>query len=222
VGGSTLHSLLKLPVHQKNGKNVRDMPMLTRNYLRLMRNEWKDIEFFFIEETFMIPYEMLCMIDWRLKQLKNNMEPFEGINNLVFGGLMQLPPVRGRQVLQLPTHLAPATHFWPLFRLIELSQHATTWRYYFYGNFKCAQNWRTHSQSHSYLDDIVNVNMVGEFSIERALRIYPTNQQVNENNRKVLEHFGTTGAEIFKIRAQDQLVDATRPLKDGTSLDTIT
>jgi len=63
--------------------------------------------------------------------------------------------------------------------------------------------------------------MIGEFSIEKALRIYPTNQQVNKHNRKVLEHFGITGAEIFKIRAQDQLVDATRPLKDGASLDTI-
>ena len=84
VGGLTLHSLLKLPV-QKNGKNVRDMPMLSGNYLRLKRQEWKNIEFFFIDEISMVPYEMLCMIDSRLKQLKNNMEPFGGINILVFG-----------------------------------------------------------------------------------------------------------------------------------------
>ncbi|GFT71148.1 ATP-dependent DNA helicase [Trichonephila clavipes] len=70
VGGSTLHSTLKLPV-QKDGRILK-MPILTGNYLRLMRQQWQHIEFLFIDEISMVPYEMLCMVDSRLKQLKNN------------------------------------------------------------------------------------------------------------------------------------------------------
>jgi hypothetical protein len=47
----------------------------------------------------MVPYEMLCMIDSRLRQpKKKDDKPFEGINIIVFGDLMQLPPVKGAQV----------------------------------------------------------------------------------------------------------------------------
>lgn len=43
VGGSTLHSLLKLPV-QKDGVIV-SMPLLTGNYLRGMRQLWQNVSF---------------------------------------------------------------------------------------------------------------------------------------------------------------------------------
>ncbi|GFQ80758.1 ATP-dependent DNA helicase [Trichonephila clavata] len=68
VGGSPLHSTLKLPV-QKDGRIVQ-MPILTGNYLRLMRQQGQHTEFLFIDEIYMVPYEMLCMMDSRLKQLK--------------------------------------------------------------------------------------------------------------------------------------------------------
>ncbi len=67
IGGSTLHHLLKLPV-QKDVVIV-SMPLLTGNYLRVMRQLWLNVEFLFIDEISMVPYEMLCMIDSRLRQL---------------------------------------------------------------------------------------------------------------------------------------------------------
>ncbi|GFY61181.1 ATP-dependent DNA helicase [Trichonephila inaurata madagascariensis] len=60
-GGSALHSTLKLHV-QKDGRIVQ-MPILTGNYLRLMRQQWQHIEFLFMDEISMVPYEMLCMAD---------------------------------------------------------------------------------------------------------------------------------------------------------------
>jgi len=102
IGGTTLHSLLKLPV-QKDGLITPNVPLLTGNHLRIMRRQWRDVEFLFIDEISMVPYEMLCMIDSRFRQLKNNEdEPFGGINIIVFGDLMQLPPVRGAQVFKQP------------------------------------------------------------------------------------------------------------------------
>lgn len=65
VGGTTLHSLLKLPV-QKDGKIV-NLPILAGIYLKLMRKIWKSIEFIFIDEISIIPYEMLSMVNSRLR-----------------------------------------------------------------------------------------------------------------------------------------------------------
>ncbi|GIY76445.1 ATP-dependent DNA helicase [Caerostris darwini] len=93
IGGSTLHRLLKLPV-QKDGVIV-SMSLLTGNYLRVMRQLWQNVEFLFIDEISMVPYEMLFMIDSRLRQLKSPNACFGGINVLLIGDLMQLPLVRG-------------------------------------------------------------------------------------------------------------------------------
>ena len=45
VGGTTLHSTFKLPV-QKDG-TIRQMQPLTGNYLKILRQEWKNIEWLF-------------------------------------------------------------------------------------------------------------------------------------------------------------------------------
>jgi hypothetical protein len=55
----------------------------------------------------------------------------------------------------------------------------------------------------------LNKKETGEFAIEKALRIYPTNQQVYNHNKTVLEHFRACGVTINKIVAQDTLVDCT-------------
>lgn len=74
-----------------------------------MRFQWKDTAFLFIDEISVVPYEMLYMIDSRLKQLKNCDDG--GINVILFGDLMQLTPVRGSQVFHQPQHFAPAHTF---------------------------------------------------------------------------------------------------------------
>ncbi|KAF8790651.1 hypothetical protein HNY73_005639 [Argiope bruennichi] len=91
------------------------MQKLTGNYLKVMREQWQDIEFLFIDEISMVPYEMLCMIDNRLQQFKTVNVLFSGINLIVFGDLMQLPPIRGSQVFNQPQYMAPAIHLWQLF-----------------------------------------------------------------------------------------------------------
>jgi hypothetical protein len=95
------------------------MPLLTGNYLKVMRQQWKDIEFIFIDEISMVPYEMLCMIDSRLRQ--------------------------------------PS----------------------------------------------------GEFALNKAIRIFPLRQQVDDHNAAVLDYYREQSVvQIFNIRAQDRPVEA--------------
>ncbi|GBM45753.1 hypothetical protein AVEN_242794-1 [Araneus ventricosus] len=68
----------------------------------------------------MVPYEMLCMIENRLQHFKTDNVLFGGISLIVFGDLMQLPPIRGSQVFNQPQYMAPAIHLWQLFTLVEL------------------------------------------------------------------------------------------------------
>jgi PIF1-like helicase len=209
VGGLTLHSLLKLPV-QKDGR-ITSLPLLTGNYLRMMRLQWKDCKFLFIDEISMVAYEMLCSIDSRLRQIKKNDQPFGGINVLLFGDLMQLPPIRGHQVFIQPEKMVPATHLWRLFKLVELTrnmrQHGDT---IFQDILNALRIGELQPQHLAVLMDKVGKEPTGEFSIERALRILPTNVQVDEHNQAVLQHFRDKNTEMFKIKAQDTLVDATR------------
>jgi len=147
VGGSTLHSMLKLPV-QKDGYLTHNMPQLTGTPLKIMRQRWKDIEFIFIDKISMVPYEMLCIIDSRLRQLKKKDDlPFGGINIIVFGDLMQLPPVKGAQVFNQPRRLLAATHLWRMFSLVELTENMR-------------------QQGDTTFEDLLNALHVGEMSAQ--------------------------------------------------------
>ncbi|GIY13378.1 hypothetical protein CEXT_515401 [Caerostris extrusa] len=192
---------------------IVSMSLLTGNYLRVMRRLWQNVEFLFIDEISMVPYEMLCMIDSRLRQLKSPNACFGGINVLLFGDLMQLPPVRGHQVFRQPEHMKPATHLWPQFRLVELKQNMlqqgdTT----FIDVLNALRVGELTSGHFEILLEKVSTDTSNEFSIEKALRIYPTNDQVARHNEKVLQSFEDKGTVIYTIKAQDQLIDAKRNL----------
>jgi ATP-dependent exoDNAse (exonuclease V) alpha subunit len=158
----------------------------------------------------MVPYEMLVMIDSRLKQLKNNLAMFGGLNVIVFGDLMQLPPVRGKQVFQQPTRMAPATHLWRLFTLVELRQNMRQQGdNTFIDILNALRIGEMRSEHLQVLVGKVSDERTGEFALERALRIYPTNDQVAEHNEAVLQYFRNLGTNIQQINAYDQLINST-------------
>ncbi|GFQ95681.1 ATP-dependent DNA helicase [Trichonephila clavata] len=130
------------------------------------------------------------MVDSRLKQLKNNELLFGGINICVFGDLMQLPPgVRGNKCLINPLDLF-RQHLWRSFSLIELTENmrqqgSTTFK----DILNALRIGELQSEHFAILMNWLNKEPTGEFVIEKALRIYPTNQQVYNHNKTVLEHF---------------------------------
>lgn len=74
------------------------MPHLTGNFLEIIGRQWKDINYVVIHEISMVSYEVLVMIKSRLRQLENIDEYIGGINVLLFGDLMQFPPIRQGEV----------------------------------------------------------------------------------------------------------------------------
>jgi len=105
VGGVTLHSQFQLPfggflpiqgepLLQGNLKfeTAQSIPRHTR-----MRNEKRQVinsaELLIIDEISMVRADMLDAIDTMLRYVRRNQEPFGGLQLLLVGDMMQLPPV---------------------------------------------------------------------------------------------------------------------------------
>ena len=138
----------------------------------------------------MIPYEMLWMIESRLRQLKNPDELFSGINVIVFSNLLQLPPVRGHQVFEQPERMVPALHLWRCFFLCELMENMRQkGDNTFIDILNALRVGELRGEHISILLQKVSPDSTDEFSIDRALRIYPTNQQMHDHNNLLRQYY---------------------------------
>jgi ATP-dependent DNA helicase PIF1 len=218
VKGRTLHSLLKLPV-QKDGKLLQ-LPLLSGIYLRQMRLMWCATKFIIIDEISMVPYEMLVMIDSRLKQLMDNNDIFGGVNVLLFGDLMQLPPVRGNPVFLQPARMEPATHLWQTLSFCELKlnmrQRGDTTFIDILNALRIGELTAEHLKI--LLEKIGG--LTGEFSVGNALRIDPTNKLVQTHNNEALQFHKNQNKQMRTIIAQDNIMNTTKNL-DKNDIETL-
>jgi len=96
AGGITIHSGFKIPVRN----NPQDMMKLTplsmenKSEARLLET-LKAIDVLVVDEVSMVSAYILDMIDKRMRQVRDNHLPFGGIKVILFGDLLQLPPVIG-------------------------------------------------------------------------------------------------------------------------------
>ncbi|GFS77209.1 hypothetical protein NPIL_179961 [Nephila pilipes] len=60
-------------------------------------------------------------------------------------------------------------------------------------------------------------DLKGDFELTKAIRIHPTNKMVNGLNSRVVTHYRNQGAHIFRIKAQDELLD--RDPRNNTNMD---
>ncbi|XP_058789764.1 ATP-dependent DNA helicase pif1-like [Phymastichus coffea] len=95
IQGLTIHRLLQLPVEQ--GGTAKYKP-LSDNALKRLQQSLKDVDFIIIDEISMISNITLMYIHLRLAEIFCTSDKEDGwfgkINIVVFGDLLQLPPVR--------------------------------------------------------------------------------------------------------------------------------
>ena len=100
ICGKTLHSALKLPIHNTNHQDLQG------NALHRLQQSLKNVSYLIIDEMSMIGHRMLAWVDKRLRQATARLDlPMGGISVILFGDFGQLPPVGDR-----PLYVSPSTN----------------------------------------------------------------------------------------------------------------
>lgn len=76
-----------------------------------------------IDEISMTSYENLRIINLRLQEFKNNEKLFESVNILLFGGILQSPPVKGHWCFIQPPWFAVEINLQHQFSFFELTMN---------------------------------------------------------------------------------------------------
>lgn len=110
AGGVTIHSMFGLPlrtfvptterIDQNLANNIQDlMPHFRyrKEKLKLLR----ELEIIIIDEVSMLRADVLDMMDFSLRHIRRNKQPFGGVQMLFIGDLYQLPPVVKEEQLLL-------------------------------------------------------------------------------------------------------------------------
>ena len=104
AGGVTLHSLLQLPYggfipqHTANTPSQAGMitPVSLHQGFRMhdkKRKLLREVELIIIDEVSMLRADLLDAVDQKLQKIRKNPQPFGGVQLLLIGDLLQLPPV---------------------------------------------------------------------------------------------------------------------------------
>ena len=90
AGGMTIHSFFQLaPAFYEPDKPIKIEKGMRREKLKMIRG----VELLVIDEVSMVRPDLLDAVDARLRQVRRTDRPFGGVQLLLIGDLMQLPPV---------------------------------------------------------------------------------------------------------------------------------
>lgn len=84
VGGQTIHSFFYLPPRLLDEQALKD---------KRPKRLWKTINRIIIDEVSMVRVDVLDAIDFRLRQARQDERPFGGVQMILVGDFLQLPPV---------------------------------------------------------------------------------------------------------------------------------
>ncbi|MEY3801089.1 MAG: hypothetical protein RLZZ548_969, partial [Bacteroidota bacterium] len=102
AGGSTIHSMFGLPTrafvptNETVDPNVANNAVMIRehfHYNKVKRDIFQSLELLVIDEISMVRADLFDAIDHALRFARSSSKPFGGVQLLLIGDLMQLPPV---------------------------------------------------------------------------------------------------------------------------------
>jgi hypothetical protein len=105
IGSQTLHSVLQLPVHPSNHKDLQG-PALHR-----LQQKFINISYIIIDEMSMLGQNMFAWVDKRTCQATGKLDqPLGDIYIILFGDFAQLPPVGDMPLYASPSNKPMAFH----------------------------------------------------------------------------------------------------------------
>lgn len=107
IGGQTIHSW--------SGMGIDTEPFSTKKIPPQMwsrKNALKYTDVLIIDEVSMLPAYLFEKLDAILKHFRRNKKPFGGVQLILLGDFLQLPPVSGRDSAELNTDYAITSEVW--------------------------------------------------------------------------------------------------------------
>ena len=187
---------------------------MTGLLLQAERLKWRSIKWLIIDEISVVSYRTLRNIHLRLQEYKNNELLFGGVNVLLFGDLLQLPPVTsfGKQeyCFQQPEVYKHEIHLWRQFSFCELKVNMR-------------------QQGDMEFTDLLNSVHIGIATIDHirlleerryldnteefcdAIRVFATRKLVAKYNLQKSEELKQR-TKVYKIVSLDKSVDGGQPV----------
>jgi ATP-dependent exoDNAse (exonuclease V) alpha subunit len=136
----------------------------------------------------MISYQQFSNIELRLRELKDGNKLFGGINVLLFGDLMQLPPVNGTPIYQQPQYMDGNLHLFHQFQYCELNENMRQrGNQQFIQLLNSLREGRMTLQHYRLLQRKMRESrQQGDFAAGQAVRIVPTVALANQHNQQVI------------------------------------
>ena len=121
IKGTTIHSALGFT---SRSNNPNELLKVSRSRLHTLQIRYQFLQVVIIDETSFLGSNFLCLVDYRLREIRASTLPFGGLTVLFFGDLYQLPPVKDRLIFQQLSDVIEFPRFnvqlWKLFSMFEL------------------------------------------------------------------------------------------------------
>ncbi|XP_062593070.1 uncharacterized protein LOC134254555, partial [Saccostrea cucullata] len=202
IGGSTIHHAFSL------NKALRiPYEPLQEQSLSAMRSRLASLQILIIDEVSMVYKRLLYYVHERLVQIKKCREPFGGISVIAVGDFYQLPPVKQRKVeiLYEENGEYPVDYWLDFFKIVELEEIMRQRDDAAFASVLNSLRIRTIEEPLSE-EAISMLKECIRKGPDEALHVYPTNEETNEHNLKMLR---SNCGELIEIAAEDYQKDNT-------------
>ncbi|XP_062616868.1 uncharacterized protein LOC134278575 [Saccostrea cucullata] len=202
IGGSTIHHVFSL---------TKALPIpyepLKEQSLSAMRTRLGSLQILIIDEVSMVFKRLLYYIHERLVQIRKCKEPFGGISVIAVGDFFQLPPVKQRklEILYKENGEYPVDYWLDFFKIIELDEIMRQRDDAAFASVLNSLRIRTITEPLSEEAKTMLKECIRD-GPDDVLHVYPTNNEANEYNLKMLH---TNCEELMEITAEDYQKDKT-------------
>ncbi|XP_062569582.1 uncharacterized protein LOC134231612 [Saccostrea cucullata] len=202
IGGNTIHHVFSL---------TKALPIpyepLKEQSLSAMRVKLASLQILVIDEVSMVYKRLLYYIHERLVQIKKCKEPFGGISVIAVGDFYQLPPVKQRklEILYKENDEYPIDYWLDFFKIVELEEIMRQRDDVAFATVLNSLRIRTIEEPLSEEAKTMLKECIRD-GPDEVLHVYPTNEEANEYNLKMLQ---TSSEELIEISAEDYQKDNT-------------